>query len=391
MQNVAKDPGQSVSNELPQTRSLPVEAFHAWEAFFTRLVFAGLDWGDATIALEGFKPGAPGKVDWRDWHDRWLKLGKDYEQSAEKALAAGHHLTARQWLLKAAAAGHFAEFMYFDNPPLKHETRMWVTRVFHRAIPYLEYPTEPLTVAYKGHALPAYFMRPATPGPHPCVILVNGLDSAKEVELFVFAQTFLARGMAVMLFDGPGQGELIGVEPLTPDFEHVVGAVLRKMRGNSGIDLNRIGIFGVSYGGYLASRAAAFHPQDIKACINLAGTFDLENYLSINPRVRTDFRFVFKQKDDEAMNLLARERLHLNDAPALTAPLLCIHGEQDNVFPFVACKRFKDWARGGFELISYPRERHVSTNYFADFIPRFGDWMAQKLGATAPLPAGARR
>lgn len=381
MQTLAKDPGQSVSNELPPTRSLPVEAFHAWEAFFTRLVFAGLDWGDITIALEGFQARSTGGVDWRDWHDRWVKLGRDYEQSAEKALAAGHHLTARQWLLRAAACGHFAEFMYFDNAPLKHETRMWVTRVFHRAIPYLEYPTERLTVAYKGLSLPAYFMRPATPGPHPCVLLVNGLDSAKEVELYVFAQSFLARGMAVMLFDGPGQGEFIGVEPLRPDFEDVVGTVLQQLRGNSHVDPNRIGIFGVSYGGYLATRAAAFHPRDIKACINLAGTFDLDNYLSINPRVRTDFRFVFKKPNDEEMNLLARERLNLNDAPALTAPLLCIHGEQDNVFPYASCKRFMDWARGERELIAYPRERHVSTNYFADFIPRFGDWMAVKLGA----------
>jgi dipeptidyl aminopeptidase/acylaminoacyl peptidase len=374
---------QTVVEEAPRMRILSVEAFEMCKWFLGRLVFAGLDFGDISIALDGFKVTPSGRPDWREWHDRWLRLGQNYARSARNAQTAGQHLTARQWLLKATACGHFAEFMYFDEAALKRQTRMWVTHTFLEAIPYLPHPTWRFSVAYKDLELPAYIIRPAGPGPHPCVLLVNGLDSAKEVELHAFAQSFLDRGMAVVLFDGPGQGELLGVEPLVPEFEEVVGAVLAQLRDHDSVDPSRIGIFGVSYGGYLATRAAAFHPQAIKACINLAGTFDLDNYSSINPLVRKGFRFVFMKRDDAEMGLLARERLHLRGAPRLSRPLLCIHGEEDNLFPYQSCLRVMDWAQGPRELISYSRELHVATNYFADFIPRFGDWMAQHLGASA--------
>ncbi len=40
----------------------------------------------------------------------------------------------------------------------------------------------------------------------PIVLATMGLDSTKE-ELVTFQQTFLDRGMAILAFDGPGQGE----------------------------------------------------------------------------------------------------------------------------------------------------------------------------------------
>ena len=60
-------------------------------------------------------------------------------------------------------------------------------------------------------------------------------------------------------------------------------------------------------------------------------------------------------------------------------PLLAIHGELDSIIPIESCERMLEWAAGETELIRYPAERHVATNYFGDFIPRFCDWMAVRL------------
>ncbi|MGH4025964.1 MAG: alpha/beta fold hydrolase [Pseudonocardiaceae bacterium] len=355
------------------------ETFVNCELFFSRLGLASLDWGDITMVLKDLKKESTHE-DWADWHRRWSGLGEHYEQRAAHAFAAGFHETGRFTIRRAAACHHFAEFFYFDDPAAKDASRVRVTEVFERGIPYLHEVVQPLSIQHDGLDLPGYLITPPGEGPWPCVVLVNGLDSAKEVELYAFAREFLARGMCAVVFDGPGQGLLTGRTPMVADFERVVGAVLEVARRQPAVDPVRIGIFGVSFGGYLAARSAATVPG-IRACVNLSGGFDHDNYRQINTMVRTDFRFVFDAADDDAMEQICRESLHLRDTPRLQVPLLAIHGELDSIIPMESCERMLDWAAGEKELIRYPGERHVATNYFGDFIPRFCDWMAQRLGA----------
>src|SRR5262249_36637208 len=100
-----------------------------------------------------------------------------------------------------------------------------------------------------------------------------GLDSTKE-ETDAYEFPFLARGMATLVFEGPGQGEAQYDFPIRGDYEVPVKAVLDfvEMRRRD-LDANRIGMWGVSLGGYYAPRAAAFDKR-IKACIALGGPFD---------------------------------------------------------------------------------------------------------------------
>ena len=99
-----------------------------------------------------------------------------------------------------------------------------------------------------------------------------GLDSAKE-EMHTNEQLFLDRGMATLAFDGPGQGEAEYDLPICPEFEKPVAAAIDWLETRDDIDPERIGIWGVSLGGYSAPRAAAYEPR-IKACISLTGPFD---------------------------------------------------------------------------------------------------------------------
>ncbi|WP_369250096.1 alpha/beta hydrolase [Streptomyces sp. R41] len=355
--------------------------FENCELFFSRLGLAGLDWGDITMVLKDLRKESTHE-DWADWHRRWSALGVHYEGRAEESLAAGHLETTRTAHRKAAACHHYAEFFYFDDAEAKCESRDRVTEVFERAIPYLNEVVHPLNVTSDGLDVPGYLMLPRGEGPWPCVVLVNGLDSAKEVELYAFAREFIARGMGAVVFDGPGQGVHIGRTPMAVDFERVVAAVMEHVVRRPDVDADRMGIFGVSFGGYLAARAAATVPG-FRACVNLSGGFDHDSYRDVNAMVKKDFRFVFDQADDAAMDELARTSLNLRDVPPLRIPLLAIHGELDTIIPIESCERMLDWAAGETELIRYPGERHVATNYFGDFIPRFCDWMSEQLGVVA--------
>jgi dienelactone hydrolase/ribosome-associated toxin RatA of RatAB toxin-antitoxin module len=290
---------------LASTSKVSPTTYEVCELFFSRLGLCGLDWGDISMVAKDLKKDSTHE-DWDDWHRRWSALGRDYERRAEQAFDDGRVETGRLAIGRAAASYHFAEFFYFDEPELKNATRAKVTAAFERGLPYRRYATRPLRIPYQDLQLPGYLMTPAGEGPWPCVILINGLDSAKEVELQAFAEAFLARGMAAVVFDGPGQGELCGHTPMVLDFENVVAEVLRTLGELSEVDSERIGMAGVSFGGYLAPRAAASLPQ-VRACVSLSGGFDHDSYEDLNVMVQKDFKFVFGVDSDEEMAELSRK------------------------------------------------------------------------------------
>src|SRR3972149_3721336 len=60
--------------------------------------------------------------------------------------------------------------------------------------------------------------RPPPPPPPPLALLLPGLDSTKE-EFFSWENVFLARGLATLSLDGPGQGETGYTTHIRPDYE----------------------------------------------------------------------------------------------------------------------------------------------------------------------------
>ena len=87
------------------------------------------------------------------------------------------------------------------------------------------------------------------------LIMMNGFDGYAE-EIIDFASHFPARPFDIIAFDGPGQGHtaLAGM-PLEPQWERPTNAVMDYFGVDSAAAL------GVSFGGYLVMRAAAYCPR----------------------------------------------------------------------------------------------------------------------------------
>jgi alpha-beta hydrolase superfamily lysophospholipase len=86
----------------------------------------------------------------------------------------------------------------------------------------------------------------------------------------------LERGYNCLTFEGPGQGGVIRKQkiPFRYDWEKVVTPVVDyALSRPEEIDPKRIALMGISMGGYLAARAAAFEHR-IAACILYNGVFD---------------------------------------------------------------------------------------------------------------------
>ena len=95
----------------------------------------------------------------------------------------------------------------------------------------------------------------APAGTPTTLVMMNGFDGYAE-EIIDFASHFPTRPFDIITFDGPGQGHtVLAGMPLEPEWEHPTEAVMDYFGIESAAAL------GVSFGGYLVTRAAAHCPR----------------------------------------------------------------------------------------------------------------------------------
>jgi pimeloyl-ACP methyl ester carboxylesterase len=354
--------------------------FQKIQYFIPRILLSNVTWGDIVIACQNihYDLDTPDSNFWRDWANAWKQIGLEYQHKAEKASALNHTDTALDYYLSASSAFHWAEFMYFDSPDDKQAARYWVTDNYLHATLYMKDKPLLMTIPYEGMEITGYYYSSPTDKNAPCILLLNGLDSAKEVELHTFARYLRDRGFSTFMFDGPGQGINLGSNAMAIDFENVVHAVLTHLISHNKKLSGRFGVFGVSYGGYLAMRSASAHQDHIRACVNLSGGFDVDNYRDFSARIQSDFRYVFMANQQD-MATIAEKKLNLRECIPYEHPLLCIHGDSDAIFPANNCDKAIAWAKSSVDCKIYANEAHVCQNYFNDYLPFMADWFATKV------------
>lgn len=187
--------------------------------------------------------------------------------------------------------------------------------------------------------------------------------------------------MAILAFDGPGQGESEYELGIRGDYEVAVRAVVDWVEKRTDVDIKRIGLWGVSMGGYYAPRAAAFEPR-IKACISLSGPFDwAANWGALNELTRETFRVRARQKTQEDARQFATTLTLKNCAHQITCPLFIVAGKLDRIVPWQDGERLAKSAKGPVEFLLLDDGNHVANNRGYRWRTQSADWMAQQLSA----------
>ncbi|MFE1774573.1 alpha/beta hydrolase family protein [Streptomyces sp. NPDC059008] len=141
-------------------------------------------------------------------------------------------------------------------------------------------------VPYGATPLPVWFFRPDDSGTRrPTVILTNGSDG-QNVDMWAYGvSAALERGWNALVYDGPGQGQLLFVNRVvfTPRWETVVTPLVDWLVARSDVDDDRIALTGLSMAGDLAPRAAAFEKR-IAALVAMPGC--LVPWLGFPPEIR---------------------------------------------------------------------------------------------------------
>ena len=243
---------------------------------------------------------------WDDWCPSWSARASVHERLAAESFAAGLRFSAAEHWTRAAVCFHFAKFVFVHDPVQMRAAHMKAIECRRAALPHLDPPGERVEVPYEGTRLYGILRKPNGIARPPVVVMCMGLDSAKE-EMDAYESTFLARGMATLAFDGPGQGEAEYGLRIRGDYEHAVRSVVDFLEQRDDLDAARIGLWGVSLGGYYAPRAAAFEKR-VKACIALSGPFDwAEIWPQLNELTREAFRVRAKCDTPEAARELRRK------------------------------------------------------------------------------------
>jgi 2,6-dihydroxypseudooxynicotine hydrolase len=163
------------------------------------------------------------------------------------------------------------------------------------------------------------------------------------------------------------------------DDEVPVRCAVDYLEGRGDIDAGKVGLLGVSVGGYYAPRAAAFEPR-LRAVISLSGGYRLADYFDDIPNLtREAFTYRLKAPDQPIAKRLL-ERFDLTGVmQRIGCPLLVIVGEHDRLFPAEAGKQMVDTAGGEAELWMLEDGNHVCNNMPFRHRPQMADWMRRKL------------
>jgi len=335
------------------------------------------------VTAGDFERITSGLSSWDDWCAAWSAVAAEHELLGRDALAAGRELSAGAHLSQAAVYYHFAKFLFVNDPDQMREAHGKAVRCLADALPYLDPPGKRVEIPFEGSHLVGILREPHSPAPHPVMIMIPGLDSTKE-ELRSTEELFLERGIATFSVDGPGQGEAEYDLAIRGDWEVPGGTVIDYLTTEPALDPNRIGVWGVSLGGYYAPRVAS-GDERVRACIALAGPFTFaDNWANLPGLTRDAFRVRSKSPTAQvkagALTLAGR-------AEQIRCPLLAVMGKLDRLIPWEQAQRLVDEAGGPATLLLLEQGNHGCANLAPFHRYRTADWAADKLGAHADRAA----
>jgi len=361
-----------------------VFSFHlVW--LFYEAVQGGADTNELFRAVREVRAG-----NHEDWYEAFLALGERIEAIADEAAEKKHAITAGQAYWRAFTYFRSAERELRGDDPRKVPLYRRTVDCFHKGIGRLPHPYERITVPFDGKRLDGLFLQPRSAArgtPPPCLIFPTGADALPEENLFRGAQEMTARGAAVILVNGPGQGSSIRLHdiPTIPDYERVYSAVVDYLMTRDDIDHDRIGLVGGSMAGYYVPRALCFEHR-IKAGVVWGALYSvLDDLYDIYPPLHRQLQWIGGCKSHEE----AREKFAAFTLEGLLknvkCPVLVTHGARDHMVPASSAQRLYDELPvKDKELRIYDDETggsgHCSVDNWTQVVAYQIDWILDRLG-----------
>lgn len=326
----------------------------------------------------------------------WVKMADKLAGLAAEDEQKGRLFSAGEKLKRAALYYQTAERMQGHGHPGRAETYAKALAAFQEGTRMARDNVVRVEIPYDGKVLSGLFTKGEGEGPRPAVIYCNGLDSTKELLYFSWLPHALAkRGISCLCVDQPGTGEALRLQglPAIPESERWASKWLDWLEARDEIDAARIGMTGISLGGYYAPRAVAFEPRFASGAVWGANhdwaevqqkrlRREGENPV---PHYWSHVHWVFGAKDME--DFLEKSRFMTLDGilDRIHVPFLVTHGEQDRQIGLAYAQRSYN------ELVNSPKRElkiftpreggveHVGADNMSFGRDYIADWFAETL------------
>lgn len=338
-----------------------------------RFIANGVNYSDFVEVTSGLES-------WDQWCEAWCARAAFHEGLGEEAVVQGFAQTAGEHLTRAGVYYHYGKFLFVHDITQMRAAHERAVACRNKALDLIAPRGMRVEIPFEDTHLAGNFRLPGGVKNPPLVIIVMGLDSTKE-EVDDYENRFLARGLATLSVDGPGQGEAEYELAIRPDFDVPFAAVFDWVEANrkNDVDINRIGLMGISFGGYHAPRIAAFEPR-VKACIALSGPFDFGAMWDKFPDLsKLAFQVRSKKANLDEARDYAREFTLEAVASNISCPLYIVTGALDRVIPADSTEKLATAVSGPVICDIIEGATHVANNRDYVYRPKTADWMAKQL------------
>lgn len=240
-------------------------------------VYGGASVGECLALAKRMKDETPDQ-----WVDQFALLGQAQEEDALQRKERGHKLSAREGFLRAANSYRAAEYYATVGEERRQELGQKSRVCFQKAMDLGDHGWAEIEIPYEGKSLPGYFMTPAQGPGQKTIVIMSGFDGTCEETYFQAGRAGLERGYNLLLFAGPGQVDCLRRSPemyFIPDYEKPVSAALDWLASRPEATPGKTALYGISFGGYFATRAAAHIKNGIDALVANSPIVDLHAYM----------------------------------------------------------------------------------------------------------------
>jgi dienelactone hydrolase len=323
--------------------------------------------------------------DLESWITEWTRMAEKNEQLAEKFAAQGYKVTANEYYLRAS---NFYREAAWPQPVT--ESRMLPTykkmkENFDKAWQMTRPTFERVQIKYEGSMLDGFFRKPNGPAGKrfPVVIPFQGADTMMEATING-GGAYVARGMAYLAVDFPGQGGALRLKELhlPPDTERVAKAMIDYLETRPDVDATKVGMQGISMGGYGVPRAASGEKR-IKAGFMSSGSFSLlSDLFDYYPPIQERVRWIVGASDlRDARKKLADYTLD-GRANRIECPLLIGYSKDDRIMdPQGALRLYEAAVNSKREMIEGTGHAQAANagGPRRERVPVFPDWAMKQL------------
>lgn len=268
--------------------------------------YGGADIGEVLLAAAKIDAG-----NFESFSSTFDVLANRVYSTAKSIDSSRFPVSAREAFFRAATYFRSADFYLHGNWSDPRINSLWTLQetAYHNAISLLASPPIRVNITGDDFYIPAIFYTPDNcTTPKPTIIIGNGFDGSQEELYHQIGKAALDRGYNVITYDGPGQPgprrwQTIG---FILEWEKVVTPVVDYLFTLPEVDTSAIALIGLSFGGFLAPRAAAFEHR-LAAVMAIDGIDDFGG--EILGKFGDEFTALVKNGNKTAVNAIVASTL----------------------------------------------------------------------------------